>query len=81
MQPIAVRGLAFRPRERVSIVLRLTTDATWTQSTNASRNGVFSVVFSAAKLGHCTGFTVRATGRAGSRAMVHHIPLPACSLG
>jgi len=76
--PIAVRGLAFRSRERVTLVLRLSTGSTWTQNTTASRAGVFTAVFSAASAGHCTGITVRATGRAGSRAVFHKIPLPAC---
>ena len=78
MQPIAVRGLAFRPSERVKLVLRTTTEAMWTQSTTASRAGVFNVVFEAARAGHCTGFTVRATGLKGSTAVLRRIPLPAC---
>jgi len=78
MQPISVRGLAFRPAERVKVVLRTTTDATWTQSTTASRTGIFNVVFAAARAGHCTGFTVRATGLKGSTAVLRRIPLPAC---
>jgi len=78
--PLAVRGLAFHPGERVSVVLRLSTDATWTQRTTASQAGVFNVVFSGARAGHCTGITVRATGRAGSAAVFHRIPLPACMI-
>ncbi|MFL5927501.1 MAG: hypothetical protein ACJ77E_11270 [Gaiellaceae bacterium] len=76
--PVAVRGLAFRPGERVSVLLRLSTDATWTQKTTASQTGVFNAVFSGARAGHCTGITVRATGRSGSTAVFHRIPLPAC---
>lgn len=80
-QPISVRGLAFRPAERVNLVLRLTTNATWRQSTTASHTGAFDVAFTAAKVGHCTGFTVRATGLAGSTAVLRRVPLPACSTG
>jgi hypothetical protein len=76
--PIAVRGLAFRPGERVSLVLSLSTHATWTRVTTASQTGVFNAVFSAASAGHCTGITVVATGRSGSKAAFHRIPLPMC---
>ena len=76
--PVSLRGLAFKSRERVNLVLRLSTDSTWTQNTTASRTGVFNVVFSAASAGHCTAITVRATGRSGSRAVFHRIPLPMC---
>jgi hypothetical protein len=79
--PIAVRGLAFRPGERVSLVLRLSTDETWTKNTTASQAGVFNAVFSAAGAGHCTGITIRATGRSGSKAVFHRIPLPMCISG
>jgi hypothetical protein len=76
--PIAIRGLAFRPAERVNVVLRMSTSATWTQKTTASRVGMFNVVFNAAKAGHCTGFTVQATGSKGSKAELHRVRLPAC---
>ena len=79
-QPFSVRGVGFRKAERVSVVLRLATGTTWTQATTASRSsGAFNAVFTAAKVGHCTGFSVRATGRAGSTAVLRRVPLPACS--
>jgi hypothetical protein len=78
-QPISVRGVAFRSAERVTLFLRIPTIAMWTKSTTASQAGVFNVTFPAARAGHCTGFTLRATGARGSTATFHRIPLPACS--
>ena len=77
-QPMTVHGAAFHRRERVRLVLRPGSGAAVTRRVRASSSGTFTFAFPTAKLGRCAGWTVTATGAAGSRATLRRPPLPAC---
>jgi hypothetical protein len=63
--PLVVRGVGFRPGERVKVVL-LEPPAV-TRATRATSRGRFTVRF-AFSIGRCDDLDVRAVGRGGSRA-------------
>jgi hypothetical protein len=77
-QPMTVRGAAFHRREHVRVVLRPGSGAAVTRHVTASSSGTFTVAFPTARLSRCAGWTVTATGAAGSRATLRRLPLPAC---
>jgi hypothetical protein len=81
LDPPAVHGAHFRARERVTVRLQGLPGGTRTRHRRASAGGAFSVEFTKAAVGRCGGFTVRARGDAGSRAMVRRMQLPGCSSG
>jgi hypothetical protein len=81
LSPPAVKGSAFAARERVTITLKGLPGGTRVRHRRAGDAGTFTVVFANAKAGHCDGFTIRARGDAGSRAMVRRMQLPGCSSG
>jgi hypothetical protein len=62
--PFVVRGLHFRPLERV----KLTLDGTWTRRARADGFGRFLAAFRGVAVDVCDGFVVKALGSAGSRA-------------
>jgi hypothetical protein len=74
--PLEVRGLGFRPQERVRVVAGAG-HASVTRRARASRRGSFAVAFAFAA-SHCSGLSVVAIGNAGSRATLKRPPLPAC---
>lgn len=68
MRPLAVRGFAFQPNERVQVRLA-SGGLVQTRMKLASPAGVFKVRF-AASVGSCGGFSLQAFGARGSRAWV-----------
>jgi len=77
-QPLTVRGHGFHAHERVRVVLRQASRARVVHRVRAGRRGRFTTTFGGVTLGRCGGFSVTATGRAGSRATLKRPPLPAC---
>ena len=73
--PLSVRGLRFKPHERVTVVVQAGKRRVKTVLTGAT--GVFSVRFRDIWLTGCYSYVVRATGNRGSRAVIKHIT--ACS--
>ena len=63
IEPVAVAGRGFKPRERV----RVSADG-WRKAVTVSARGGFKVVFPEANV--CNGFAAVARGSAGSRATV-----------
>jgi hypothetical protein len=76
--PVTVHGTAFRPHERVRVVLRRPDRAAATRRVRASDRGAFSASFAGVAVSRCGNFSVTATGSSGSRAAVPRRPLPAC---
>lgn len=81
LKPPTVDGSSFANGEYVTITLRGLPGGTRVRHRRTGPAGTFRVVFRKAKAGRCDGFTVRATGDAGSRATLRRIQLPACSAG
>jgi hypothetical protein len=73
--PLTVRGLHFKKRERIRIVVETKSDYRRTQ--RASATGSFTAAFDEVTLGRCDTATVRATGNLGSRALLK-LPKPLC---
>jgi len=69
--PLSVRGLRFKPHERVTVVAQAGKRRVKTVLTGAT--GVFSVRFRDIWLTGCYSYIVRATGNRGSRAVIKHI--------
>jgi hypothetical protein len=69
---LVVRGRSFRPHERVSVVA-----ASLRAVVRASRAGAFVADLGSFTGSRCTGLVVRATGSAGSVAVLK-LPRPAC---
>src|SRR4051812_36857362 len=69
LDPPTVHGTHFARRERVTLTLR-GLPGERVRRRRASTDGSFTVAFAKARAGHCDGFTVRAKGDAGSRAML-----------
>jgi hypothetical protein len=77
LAPVAVRGARFHARERVRVRLRAPgTHAS--RRVRAGRRGRFTATFPSATVDRCTRFRIRAAGARGSRAVLVHLPLPAC---
>jgi hypothetical protein len=72
--PLTVKGVAFKPRERVRVTANLESGSLQA-IVRATRRGTFLVTFEEISV-RC-GFTVRAVGAAGSRATLK-LPQPAC---
>jgi hypothetical protein len=71
---LRVRGVGFKPRERVTVTLgapRLV------RRVRASRAGGFTLSFGAVRLNRCGGISVTAVGSLGSIASAH-LQRPAC---
>lgn len=69
--PLTVRGDNFAERERVRLTLSSAGLARpVTLQTRAGRDGSFRARFRNVRLGRCAGFTVRAVGARGSRAVL-----------
>jgi hypothetical protein len=76
--PVTVHGSGFRRSERVRLVVRSAATRIVRRVTAGPR-GAFTTTFAGIKLGRCGGFSIAATGTAGSRASVmRHVALPAC---
>jgi hypothetical protein len=76
-QPLTVQGRSFHRRERVRVVLRMATTNT-VRRVRATRAGRFTVRFRGVRPGPCVRFTVVATGRRGSLAILAGVARPHC---
>jgi hypothetical protein len=80
--PAVARGSAFRAHERVRLVLRRRVGAPAIRHASADSAGSFEATFTGVRVNRCGGFSIVATGSAGSRAtLLRSMPLPACSRG
>ncbi len=77
MQPLTVRGIDFKPAERVRVRLLLE-ERTLARSVTATQVGTFMVTFPDVRVDRCTTFTVKSRGNQGSRAVLTGRPLPEC---
>ena len=75
LQPLVVRGTAFRPYERVKLIL--SADVATGKTLKASGTGRFVTRFRAVSVGRCEGFVLQALGSRGSRAKLERLT-PAC---
>jgi hypothetical protein len=76
LQPLVVRGTAFRPYERVKLIL--SADVAAGKTLKASRTGRFTTRFRAVGIGRCEGFVLQALGSRGSRATLERLT-PGCA--
>jgi|tagenome__1003787_1003787.scaffolds.fasta_scaffold20923269_2 hypothetical protein len=76
--PFTVHGTAFRPHERVRVVVRAPGGPQRDRRVRAGAHGGFKAVFDDLRWGRCRGVSVTATGSRGSRATLRRPPLPAC---
>ena len=72
--PFTVRGVHFRPYERVRLAVRARVSGTRLVTVN--RSGTFLVRFRQIRLKDCDLYRVAATGNRGSRA--NRVVIPAC---
>ncbi len=77
LDPLVVRGAAFRPAERIRVTL-VAPGLTEKRRLRASRHGTFRADFGDVQIGRCGGFTVRAVGGSGNATTLKRPPLPAC---
>jgi hypothetical protein len=71
LQPLVVRGTAFRPYERVKLIL--SADVAAGRILKASATGRFMARFRAVSVGRCEGFVLQAFGSRGSRAKLERL--------
>lgn len=71
LQPLVVRGTAFRPYERVKLIL--SADVAAGRILKASAYGRFVTRFRAVSVGRCEGFVLQAFGSRGSRAKLERL--------
>jgi hypothetical protein len=71
LRPLVVRGTAFRPYERVKLIL--SADVAVGRILKASANGRFVTRFRAVSVGRCEGFVLQAFGSRGSRAKLERL--------
>jgi hypothetical protein len=71
LQPLVVRGTAFRPYERVKLIL--SADVAAGRILKASATGRFVTRFRAVSVGPCDGFVLQAFGSRGSRAKLERL--------
>ncbi len=76
LTPVTVRGLGFRPGERVRVVLY--TEGMHLRMVRASRRGAFVAKF-AVYADQCAAFNLRATGASRTVAVVAKKPPPQCA--
>src|SRR5689334_7796164 len=80
--PPVVRGSAFRAHERVQLMLRRRVGAPTITHAGADSVGSFVATFTGVRVNRCGGFSIVATGSAGSRAtLLRPMPMPTCSRG
>jgi hypothetical protein len=76
-RPVTVYGTGFGSEERIRVVLRRPSGVS-REKARASPGGEFSTTFAGAEIDRCDRFTIKARGRAGSRATLLHRAPPAC---
>lgn len=72
-QPVAVRGVHFRPAERVVVTATVSGD-TARKTVTATAAGSFVVRFPTLTSGACASYFLHARGADGSTATLHFIP-------
>jgi len=70
--PFTVRGLGFKPAERVALLV--TVKSRWQRTVVASSTGSFRARFTGPTVTTCTGYFVRARGNRGSLAVLKVVP-------
>ena len=75
-QPVTVKGSGFKARERVMVRVSPRGWASYAKVVRATSTGRIVAVFSGRALDECTGYTINAAGRRGSRARAIEIPPP-----
>jgi hypothetical protein len=73
LAPLTVRGLNFRTRERVRVVLRVQGEV-YTRRLTATMRGRFVVRYLSVTADQCTPYIVSALGSKGSRAALKAVP-------
>jgi hypothetical protein len=73
LAPVTVRGVYFRAREQVRVVLRMNGDV-YSRRITTTLRGRFVVRYLSVTAGPCTPYTVSATGSKGSRAALKVFP-------
>jgi hypothetical protein len=71
LQPLIVRGTAFRPYERVKLIL--SADVAAGRILKASATGRFVTRFHTVSIGRCEGFVLQAFGSRRSRAKLERL--------
>src|SRR5213083_112951 len=71
IQPLVVRGTAFRPYERIKLLLSAEVSAS--RTLKACATGRFVTRFRAVSVGRCEGFVLQAFGSRGSRAKLERL--------
>jgi hypothetical protein len=71
LQPLVARGTAFRPYERVKLIL--SADVAAGRILKASASGTFVTRFRAVSISRCEGFVLQAFGSRGSRAKLERL--------
>ena len=77
LQPLRVKGIHFRSRERVRVTYLGAIRRT--RVVRARADGSFRVGFADAAADPCSSFSILAAGSTGDRARLRHRPLPACA--
>ena len=71
---VVVKGVRFKPRERVAV--SIVGDETWKKVATANAKGTFSADFGAISLNDCARYTLKVVGSKGSRFALSHPALP-----
>jgi hypothetical protein len=75
--PFTVRGVGFRPFELDTVTVDMRDESPSRKTVRAGAAGVFRLGFPRLNVDKCTGYTIFARGRRGSRARYTEPP-PAC---
>jgi hypothetical protein len=73
LAPVTVRGVYFRAREQVRVVLRVNGDV-YSRRVTTTLRGRFAVRYLSVTAGQCTPYSVSAIGSKGSRATLRVVP-------
>ena len=76
LSPLTIRGIGFKPAERVT--LTLSAGAAGTAKGTATATGILTVSFPKAKVTACTSYTLRAVGASGTKVTFKQIVKPSC---
>ena len=74
LEPLTVVGARFRPAERVRVVVW--SSGRFARAVTSDGRGRFVVRFRGVHVDECASYLVRATGAAGSRAVLKPVPPP-----
>lgn len=71
---ISVKGMRFKPRERVAVTI--VADQTYRKAATANAKGSFTADFGALAFNDCAAYTLKVVGSKGSRFTLQHAALP-----